>query len=216
LGTASGILGGIKGFQALLGGSGDDQLTAGDNTTLLDGGPGNDMILINLAGSPSGGQIFGGDGRDTFVLSGMEAIQAGSVAGEPALPPLWALADLSLETTASGGIGLTDILQWRQQGIQTAPWGASTTITLTSAGLEGLGQPQLLPIAPLAQLLAGMNAMALNGQQLAIAAGPNNSSLLLLGADRSYSTIAELPSLRLASTLQPNTSAMETPAGLAG
>lgn len=216
LGTASGILGGIKGFQAVLGGSGDDQLTAGASTTRLDGGPGNDTILINLAGSPSGGQIFGGDGRDTFVLSGMEAIQAGSAAGEPALPPIGALADLSLETTASGGIGLTDILQWRQQGIQTAPWGASTTITLTSAGLEGLGQPQLLPIAPLAQLLAGMNAMTLNGQQLAIAAGPNNSSLLLLGADRSYSTIAELPSLRLASTLQPNTSATETPAGLAG
>lgn len=58
--------------------------------------------------------------------------------------------------------------------------------------------------------------MALNGQQLAIAAGPNNSSLLLLGADRSYCTIAELPSLRLASNLQPNTSDTSTPAGLAG
>jgi len=216
LGTASGILGGIKGFQAVLGGSGEDQLTAGDNTTRLDGGPGKDTILLNLAANVSGGQMFGGDGRDTFVLSGMEAIQAGSAAGEPALPPLWALADLSLETTASGGIGLTDILQWRQQGIQTAPGSASTTITLTSSGLEGLGQPQLLPIAPLAQLLAGMNAMALNGQQLAIAAGPNTSSLLLLGADRSYSTIAELPSLRLASNLQPNTSATATPVGMAG
>ncbi len=216
LGTASGILGGIKGFQAVLGGSGDDQLTAGDNTRRLDGGPGKDTILLNLAGSPSGGQIFGGDGRDTFVLSGMEAIQAGSAAGEPALPPLWALADLSLETTATGGIGLTDILQWRQQGIQTAPGGASTTITLTSSGLEGLGQPQLLPIAPLAQLVAGMNAMALNGQQLAIAAGQNASSLLLLGADRSYSIIAELPSLRLASSLQANTATTATPASLAG
>ena len=216
LGTASGILGGIKGFQAVLGGSGDDQLSAGANTTRLDGGPGKDTILLNLAANFSGGQIFGGEGRDTFVLSGMEAIQAGSAAGEPALPPLGALADLSLETTASGGIGLTDILQWRQQGIQSAPGGASTTITLTSSGLEGLGQPQLLPIAPLAQLLAGMHAMALNGQQLAIAAGQNASSLLLLGADKSYSTIAELPSLRLASSLQPNISAAATPAGLAG
>ncbi len=72
------------------------------------------------------------------------------------------------------------------------------------------------PENPLAHLLAGMNVVALNGQQLAIAAVPNNSSLLLLGADRSYSTIAEIPSLRLASNLQPNTSATSTPAGLAG
>ena len=34
------------------------------------------------------------------------------------------------------------------------------------------------PENPLAHLLAGMNVVALNGQQLAIAAGPNNSTLL--------------------------------------
>jgi len=216
LGTASGILGGIGGFQAVLGGSGDDQLTAGAHTSRLDGGPGNDTIQLNLAANISGGQILGGNGRDTFVLSGLEAIQAGSAALKRALPPLAALADLRLETTASGGIGLTDILQWRQQGIQTAPGGAAPTITLTSSGLEGLGQPQLLPIAPLAQLLAGMAALEVNRQQLAIATGPNNSSLILLGADRSYSTVAELPSLRLASNLPATATTASTPTGLAG
>jgi hypothetical protein len=58
----------------------------------------------------------------------------------------------------------------------------------------------LVPIAPLEQLLAGIHAGALNGPQLAIATGTTDSSLLLLGTDGSYSTIAVLPSLRLAGT----------------
>ena len=213
LGTASGILGGIRGFQEVIGGSGDDQLTAGATTSRLDGGPGQDTIELNLATNRPGSEIFGGHGRDTFVLSGLEAIQAGSTAGERALPPLTALADLSLETTASGGIGLTDTLQWRQQGIHTAPGGAAKTITLTSSGLEGLGRAELLPIAPLAQLLAGMASIPLAGQQLAIAAGTDHSSLLLLRSDRSYSTIADLPSLHLASGNQANPSSATSPTG---
>jgi hypothetical protein len=213
LGTASGILGGIRGFQEVIGGSGDDQLTAGATTSRLDGGPGQDTIELNLAACRPGSEIFGGNGRDTFVLSGLEAIQAGSTAGERALPPLTALADLSLETTASGGIGLTDTLQWRQQGIHTAPGGAAKTITLTSSGLEGLGRAELLPIAPLAQLLAGMASIPLAGQQLAIAAGTDHSSLLLLRSDRSYSTIADLPSLRLDSSNQANPSSATSPTG---
>ena len=218
LGMASGILGGIGGFQEVIGGSGDDQLTAGATTSRLDGGPGKDTIQLNLAAHQAlqGCEIFGGNGRDTFVLSGLDAIKAGNAAGEPALPPVISLADLGLETTASGGIGLSDTLQWRQQGIQTAPGGAVKTLTLTSAGLEGLGQPQLLPIAPLAQLLAGMAALPLGGQQLAIAAGPNHSSLLLLGGDRSYSTIADLPSLRINTSSQPTPSTAVGPSGLSG
>lgn len=198
-GTASGILGGITGFEEVRGGSGDDQLTAGPDTLRLDGGAGNDTIHLNLAPGRSqpGIQIFGGEGRDIFVLSGLEAIRTGSTSGERALP---SLADLELQNTSSGGIGLTDTLEWNQEGIQTGPAGSDGTTTLTPSGLEGVGQPRLLPIAPLEQLLAGIHAGALNGPQLAIATGTTDSSLLLLGTDGGYSTIAVLPSLRLAVT----------------
>ncbi|AFY27784.1 hypothetical protein Cyagr_0593 [Cyanobium gracile PCC 6307] len=209
-GEASGILGGISGFSEVSGGSGDDQLRAGQDTLSLDGGPGDDTILLNLASGlyQPGVQIFGGEGRDTFVLSGLEAIQAGNGPGERALP---VLADLKLQNTSSGGIGLTDSLAWRQEGIQAGTAGPDgskgTLITLTPSGLEGLGQPRLVPIAPLEQLLAGIHASGLNGPQLAIAAGATDSTLLQVEANGSYSTIAALPSLRLTHSIPAQTSA---------
>ncbi|MFZ0407669.1 MAG: hypothetical protein WAM11_06110 [Cyanobium sp.] len=213
-GKASGILGGITGFKEVLGGSGNDQLTAGADSLRIDGGPGDDTIQLNLASGQSepGAQVFGGEGRDTFVLSGLVAIQAGSAAGERALP---ALADLKLENTSSGGIGLTDTLRWRQEGIQTGAVAEESTITLTPSGLEGLGQPRLVPIAPLEQLLAGIHATTLTSPQLAIAAGATHSSLLLVGADGSYSSIAALPTLQLTSSPLQNSASGTSQVGVA-
>lgn len=199
-GLASGILGGIGGFEAVAGGSGNDWLIAAGETVELVGGDGDDQIDLDLSASVSAGTsdtaawvIHGGGGRDRFVLSGMEVIRRMAYAGERALP---VLADLDRSGPADGGIGLTDRLAWRRDGILVDKGGEEVLDELTPAGLEGIGQPSLLPIAPLDQLISGMATQTGGTDQLAIATGDLSSRLVLLGSDRSITAIADLPGFR--------------------
>jgi hypothetical protein len=179
-GKASGILGGISGFETVRTGAGDDRFE-------LDLG-----ALEDRAGAGVPPLVFsGGEGRDRFVLAGMEAIRMRAQANDRALP---VLADL--EWSPGGGIGLTDAIAWRLGGLLADRAGDQAPVDLTPAGLEGIGQPRLLPIAPLDQLVSGMGARPAGMDQLAIATGDLGSRLVLLGSDRSVTAIAELPALR--------------------
>lgn len=182
-GQASGILGGIGGIEAVAGGSGDDWF---------------ELDLSAPAGESAAPAwvVNGGEGRDRFVLAGMEAIRRMAAGGDRALP---VLADVELSPVGGGGIGLTDHLAWRRGGILVEAGGEEGLVDLTPSGAEGIGQPQLLPIAPLEQLVSGMGSRAGGTEQLAIATGDLGSRLVLLGSDRSITALAELPGLRSAS-----------------
>ncbi|WP_216908705.1 hypothetical protein [Synechococcus sp. CCY 0621] len=198
-GEASGILGGISGFEAAWGGAGDDRLVAAADTVQLEGGDGDDTFELDLSAlSPAGTApaaalvVGGGQGRDHFVLAGMEAIRTMAAGSDRVLP---VLADLERSPDpAADGIGLTDLVSWRLGGV--LPGSVGEVIDLTPAGLDGIGQARLLPIAPLDQLVAGMDARSTLIDQLAIATGELGSRLVLLGSDRSVTALAELPALR--------------------
>lgn len=179
-GEASGILGGIRGFETLRTGAGEDRFEL-DLGALEDG--------AGLGAPPL--VVSGGAGRDRFVLAGMDAIRMRAQDHDRALP---VLADL--EWSPGGGIGLTDAIAWRLGGLLADRATEPVPVDLTPAGLEGIGEPRLLPIAPLDQLVSGMGTRPTGVDQLAIATGDLGSRLVLLGSDRSVTAIAELPALR--------------------
>ncbi|MCP9929371.1 hypothetical protein KBY82_01085 [Cyanobium sp. AMD-g] len=200
-GEASGILGGITGFEAVRGGSGDDRMIAAAGTLSLEGGDGDDRFDLDLSLLAGSGEsvasalvVHGGEGRDRFVLAGMEAIRSLVAGGHDR--PLPVLADLERSPGTVDGIGLTDGLSWRLSGILLGDAAAESMVDLTPAGLEGIGQPRLLPIAPLDELVRGMGSRSSGMDQLAIATGELSSRLVLLGSDRSVTAIAELPGLQ--------------------
>lgn len=179
-GEASGILGGISGFDTLRTGAGDDRFELDLGALEDPAGAGAPPLVVS-----------GGAGRDRFVLAGMEAIRMRAQGNDRALP---VLADL--EWSPGGGIGLTDAIAWRLGGLLADRAGEPVPVDLTPAGLEGIGEPRLLPIAPLEQLVSGMGTRPTGVDQLAIATGDLGSRLVLLGSDRSVTAIAELPGLR--------------------
>jgi hypothetical protein len=122
--------------------------------------------------------VQGGIGSDLFVISGLEQGAPLGWDGRSGLPEL---LDLDLGFNDTSGIGLTDAIGWVHT--QTLPGGESQQSfeRLTpSVGLAGIGDARLLPIAPLEQLLAGMDS---DIQQLAIASdGSGGGHLYLLGS----------------------------------
>ncbi|KEF42829.1 MAG: hypothetical protein ER33_04640 [Cyanobium sp. CACIAM 14] len=219
-GEASGILGGVSGFEEVRGGAGDDVLTAGATTRRLDGGAGDDRLELDLSSIFATGDsgnpplvVVGGPGRDQFVLAGVDAIRTIRDTGSRALP---VLADLALSPeNGGGGLGLTDRLSLRLSGIQAASNPQSQLIDLTPSGVEGIGQARLLPIAPLDQLVAGIGERPAGFEQLAIATGATGSSLVLLGSGGSVTGIADLPALHAAGSPLDHGAAEASPAVLA-
>jgi hypothetical protein len=217
-GTASGILGGISGFEEVRGGAGDDLLVAGDGTRLLAGGEGDDRLELDLAtfltagdGSTPPPVLVGGQGHDQFVIAGVEAIQTMRSPSGRALP---VLADLALSPEI-GGIGLTDRLALRLTGIPAAGEPQEPLIDLIPSGVDGIGQPLLLPIAPLDELVAGIGERTAGFGQLAIATGDTGSQLVMLSSGGTVTGIAELPALHTISALVDRGTVASGAAGLA-
>jgi len=201
---AAGENGGVEGFVAVQGGSADDQLVAGVDTRWLNGGAGEDWLeLPNWLPSPGpsnspGSVLRGGDGRDLFVLPGLQGPWPGLAVTAARQP---SLADLTLVDTRGGGMGLSDRLAYWQRSAASVPASGglpgdaqATLLEPNPSGAEGVGDIRCLPIAPLEQLLAGIGTST---PQLAIAAGAGGSELVLLGPGRTSLGLAALPSLRL-------------------
>jgi hypothetical protein len=115
--------------------------------------------------------VRGGLGKDLFVVSGLDETIPDTWDQRNGIPQI---SDLDLSLNGNGGIGLVDRVGWVQQ---------DRFQELTASGLEGLGNPRLLPIAPLEQLLSGMSSAT---PQLAIALDPSaegQNSLVQLGSD---------------------------------
>lgn len=188
LGSATGIFdgarGGISGFEQVYGGSANDLLAASGLHDGLSGQEGDDVLFLRwspwLSRDGHGLQLRGDGGQDLFVIAGLES----------AIPPEWdglsgipVLTDLQLDLRDPGAGG-GDRLGWLRQGSGADGATGESFIPLTPAGLEGLGDARLLPIAPLEQLLSGMSDAT---SQLAIAWDPSRDNglaeLRLLGSE---------------------------------
>lgn len=202
-----GTPGGVTGFEGVLGGLGADHLVGAADTLWIEGGGGDDWLEFNpIEPAVSGASIrlTGSDGRDLFVLAGLDPLllaspAAGEFPGSPRsigiTPPrlLPSLEDLVLKIGPGGDLQLSDRLAWRTGGILgPADPAANGLVELIPSGLEGLGQSRRLPIAPLPALLAGIGT---GPPQLAIATDPVGSQLVLLGPSRLSVDLAFLPAL---------------------
>ena len=169
LGSATAVYGGanggLRGFEQVFGGIGNDRLAASGRFSGIDGREGDDVLFLRWSPwlSPAGQELDlrGGGGNDLFVLVGLE---------NP-IPPEWdgvsgtpRLLDLHLERFTSANAG--DNLGWLRQVSNEDGTTRQDFTQLTPSGPEGLGNATLLPIAPLEQLLSGMSTTS---TQLAIA-----------------------------------------------
>lgn len=179
-GTATGIGGGkagsLAGFEQVVGGLGNDRLSSSGAFAGIDGSLGDDVLFLRwspwLSSFDKGLQVKGGPGRDLFVFSGVEQTPMAGWDGVSGLPDL---VDLDLLGDQS------DSLAWLRRDTLVGGGSQESLLRLTPSGPEGIGDPRLLPIAPLESLLTGMTSDTL---QLGIAVdGTGGSRLHLLGVD---------------------------------
>jgi hypothetical protein len=136
---------------------------------------------------------MGGHGNDRFLLVLPDAFP--QLDGSP-IQGLPVLADIGLTLDLNGGIGLTDQLSWLQGQSFAYDSRMQSLPSLIPAGVAGIGDATLLPIAPLDQLLAGITSSAgSSSSQLVIATGDLGSQLLLLSPNGSLRPILDLPTL---------------------
>ena len=172
-------MGTIEGFERVLGGGGDDQFFLGR--------------LFSSAPESTPMQIRGGPGIDQFIWDSLSPTWPHGLDRANGLP---SLVDLQVITKADGGIGLSDQIGWAtlNQGASSQTWGPAQLLTPSS--LSGLGDSQLLPIAPMDQLLAGQASLGAKAvSQLAIGTTATGAELLALGPEGENGVIAHLPGL---------------------
>ena len=188
LGSLSDVLtldtGGPAWIHLGLGGGADAlHLASSSLTGVIDGGVGEDRFLFGW-GAPSSAagslQISGGADRDLFLFNRPDAFSEG-LGWKPQL------MDLSWALDGQGGIGITDRIGW-----------SGTTIEeLTPSDSLGIGNPSLLPIAPLGLLLEGIRAGRATADQLAIALTDRGGELLMIRGDGRTHSLVDLPELRV-------------------
>ena len=199
LGISTGIgsenPGSIAGFERVKGGNGDDLLISSGAFSGIEGGAGDDLMYLRwtpwLSAPSAGLQVTGGDGKDLFVFSGLDTPAPSSWDGKSGLP---VLTDFNLSYASGEGIGISDRLGIVVSTVNPDGSKSQSIEVLTAAGLSGLGNAKLLPIAPLDQLVSGMTD---NTKQLAIGIDPLSKSapsLVLLGVNGkgSYENIAKI------------------------
>jgi hypothetical protein len=121
------------------------------------------------------------------------------------------LVDLDLSSNLDGNGGLIDSIGWLRTEPITGGGFQESLLQLTPSGLEGVGDARLLPIAPLEQLLAGMES---DTRQLAIAWDDQAGSQLHLLGSQGIGTsqvLANLPSALSTAGLNLNGSSGSTP-----
>jgi hypothetical protein len=215
-GAATGIAGGrsgfLQGFEQVVGGLGSDTLISSGAFAGIDGSEGDDLLFLRwspwLSSDGQGLQVSGGGGRDLVVFSGLEQQIPAFWDGQSGLLDL---VDLDLSSNLDGNGGLIDSIGWLRTEPITGGGFQESLLQLTPSGLEGVGDARLLPIAPLEQLLAGMES---DTRQLAIAWDDQAGSQLHLLGSQGIGTsqvLANLPSALSTAGLNLNGSSGSTP-----
>jgi len=170
-------MGAIAGFERILGGRDNDLF-------YID-------MLSNTAPGSNGVEIWGGPGIDQFLWDSLQPSWSHGMDPSNGLP---SLADLQLTNRAEGGIGLSDQIGWTTVNRGDPSLGWASVRFLTPSTIEGLGDSQLLPIAPIEQLLAGQASLGTHAvKQLAIGTTSTGAELLALGPQGENGVIAHLP-----------------------
>jgi len=185
-------------FQNLDLGAGNDQLVIQAEASLageLLAGDGDDSIYLQwspwLTPAAESLKLSGGPGNDLIVFNGLGQIVPEGWDKHSGIPTLLDLQETKL---VKGGIGLSDRLAWVRQELLADGSSHDVLQQLTPSGLEGLGDVKLLPIAPLADLLAGIaNPSLLTSAQLAIGTNDSGAELLLLNPQGTSQLVADLP-----------------------
>jgi hypothetical protein len=188
----------FKNFQNIDMGDGNDQLEIQAEASLageLLAGEGDDSIYLQwspwLTPATEPLSLSGGPGNDLFVFNGLGQAAPEGWDQHSGIPILLDLQETKLE---KGGIGLSDRLAWVRQELLADGSSHDVLQQLSPSGLEGLGDVKLLPIAPLADLLAGIAAPSLlTSNQLAIGITDSGAELLLLNPQGTSQLVADLP-----------------------
>lgn len=194
----------------LEGGGGADRIEFSDwfgqgarpGMTLV-GGAGNDLFVLPRLVRPGTSTISSSSATSSSGLGAraslldLELLDRALLAPEPLAPEPLVLEPTLLDpppisALPSDRLSLSDRLAlWQPSALQP---GGEELVVLQPSGVEGLGDPRLLPLAPLSQLLAGMGDLA---PQLAIATGSGGSELVRLDSGSTFQSLLDLPALRM-------------------
>lgn len=181
-GIATGFQQGIAGFEEAVGGEGNDFLAASGSRKEIDGGGGDDVLFHIwspwLSESDEGVALYGNEGEDIFVFTGLNQPIPSEWNQRSGLPVIKDI-DFSINPANNrhnDAIGFFDIAQGEEEG--SLPY----LQVLTPSDLDGLGDVTRLPISTIDKLLLG--AENSTREQLAIGRIDENSTegtLYLLG-----------------------------------
>jgi len=133
-GAGQDTIDGAAGNDSLLGGDGNDNITAGTGNDYIDGGAGNDTVVLgaNLA---SGDVIIGGDGTDTFSLTGSSTAPTAAAA-----TGVSGFENLLITGTAQSDVTMSNFINNAFTRVNTTQSGASNvTIAGATASVATLG-----------------------------------------------------------------------------
>jgi hypothetical protein len=171
--------GNIDGFERILGGIGDDQFIFSSRT--------------NNVGKGTSMEIWGGPGIDQFLWNSQVTSWPNGIDNSNGLP---SLSDLQVIAKTDGGIGLSDQVGWANNNNEDSRIAHGSVQILTPSTIDGLGDCQLLPIAPIDQILSGQLNLGTHAvNQLAIGTTAIGGELLALGPQGQHEVIAHLPGL---------------------
>ena len=174
LGISTGIFGsepmGISEFEQVTGGEGSDFIASTGSADKVEGGGGHDVLFHNwspwLSNEKEGTELFGNDGEDIYVMSGLGQSTPNDWDGIHGLPTFKDL-DLSKQPSSPGTttkyndrIGMIATTT-EENGINS-----SILQLLTPSDLDGIGDATKLPIGTIDKLFLG--AENSNVKQIAI------------------------------------------------
>lgn len=198
LGISTGVYGskpmGVSEFEQVTGGEGPDIISSTGSAVRLEGSGGDDVLFHQwspwLSDRKEGTELYGNNGQDIFVISGLDQTIPNEWDGRIGLPTIKDL-DLSQQPIEPGTepeyndrIGL--IVKTNDEN----GFGESYTQLLTPSDLDGIGDATKLPIGTVDKLFLG--AEKSNVEQLAIGLSTmdNQSDMLYYIGDNNKSPMA--------------------------
>jgi hypothetical protein len=168
-----------EGFEIIVGTPQSDVLSAKASDLLVQGGDGDDWLLLNATTLPdilgsSGLLVHGGNGMDTYLFHGWQAQSA---------PASLGLAHLD--------VSVLELMEGKDRLATLDHAGNISILSISKDGASSPANTSLVPIGTIESLLSGMTSQ--NQHQLAIASDVGFGGALVLlddQIDRRYSSLA--------------------------
>ena len=198
LGISTGVYGskpmGVSEFEQVTGGEGPDIISSTGSAVRLEGSGGDDVLFHQwspwLSDRKEGTELYGNNGQDIFVISGLDQTIPNEWDGRIGLPTIKDL-DLSQQPIEPGTEPeYNDRIGLVAKTNDENGFGESYTQLLTPSDLDGIGDATKLPIGTVDKLFLG--AENSNVEQLAIGLSTmdNQSDMLYYIGDNNKSPMA--------------------------